>query len=130
MTASLSQNVVSSITVVTFNRGRSLRDERLRGDWGDGRRERNEGAPTTSLVTTRNGSWIFGVGTDWDRAVARTLGANQTMVHQFLTNVGSTYWVQRQNAPTPLSGATVTINDTAPSNDKYDLSIVEVLPSP
>jgi hypothetical protein len=51
------------------------------------------------------------------------------MVHQFLANVGSTYWVQRQNSVTPLSGTTVTINDTAPTNDKYDLSIVEILPA-
>ena len=88
------------------------------------------GAPTASLVTTRNNSWVFGVGTDWDAAVARTVGANQSLVHQFLTNVGSTYWVQRQNSVTPLSGTTVTINDTAPTGDKYNLSMVEILQAP
>ena len=72
----------------------------------------------------------IGVGTDWDAAVARTVGGNQSLVHQFLTNVGSTYWVQRQNSVTPLSGTTVTINDTAPTSDKYDLSMVEVLQAP
>ena len=85
------------------------------------------GAPAASLVTTRNNSWVFGVGTDWDRAAARTVGLNQTMVHQFMPSVGSTYWMQRQNNPTPLMGTTVTINDTAPTNDKFNLSIVEVL---
>jgi hypothetical protein len=50
------------------------------------------------------------------------------MVHQYLALVGDTYWVQRQNAPTPTSGTNVTINDTAPAADRYDLSIVEVLP--
>ena len=130
MTANLSQNVVSSITVVTIKGADSSGTNGSGAIGATAGASAGTGAPTTSLVTTRNGSWIFGVGTDWDRAVARTLGANQTMVHQFLTNVGSTYWVQRQNAPTPLSGATVTINDTAPSNDKYDLSIVEILPSP
>ena len=130
VTANLSQNVVSSITVVTIKGADSSGTNGSGAIGATAGASAVTGAPTTSLVTTRNGSWIFGVGTDWDRAVARTLGANQTMVHQFLTNVGSTYWVQRQNAPTPLSGATVTINDTAPSNDKYDLSIVEILPSP
>ena len=84
------------------------------------------GAPTASLVTTRANSWVFGVGNDWDRAVARTLGPNQTMVHQFLATVGDTYWVQRQNNPTPAAGTTVTINDTAPTTDRWNLSIVEV----
>jgi hypothetical protein len=80
-------------------------------------------------VSTRNGSWVFAVGTDWDKAVARTIGANQSMVHQALSSVGSTYWVQRQNAVTLLSGATVIMNDTAPTTDKFNLASVEVLPA-
>ena len=84
------------------------------------------GAPTASLVTTRANSWVFGVGNDWDNTVARTLGPNQTMVHQSLPSVGDTYWVQRQTNPTPVVGTTVTINDTAPTNDRWNLSIVEV----
>jgi hypothetical protein len=35
-------------------------------------------------MTTSNGSLIVGVGNDWDNAIARTLGANQTLVHQYL----------------------------------------------
>jgi len=87
------------------------------------------GGPAASLVTTRNTSWVFGVGNDWDNAIARTPGANQSLVHEFLSPSGDTYWVQKQNATTPLSGTTVTINDTAPTGDRYNLSIVEVLPS-
>src|SRR5215467_4738385 len=34
-----------------------------------------------------------------------------------------------QNAPTPSSGTTVTINDTAPTQHRYDLSICEFLPA-
>ncbi len=30
------------------------------------------GAPTATLITTRNNSWVFGVGNDFDNAVART----------------------------------------------------------
>jgi hypothetical protein len=130
VTANLSQNVVSSITVVTFTGADPSGTNGSGAIGATGGGSGASGAPTASLVTTRNNSWVFGVGTDWDAAVARTLGSSQTMVHQFLTNVGSTYWVQRQNSVTPLSGTTVTINDTAPTGDKFDLSIVEILKAP
>src|SRR5262249_1652157 len=42
------------------------------------------GAPTASLTTTRANSWVFAVGNDWDNAIARTVGANQTLVDQSL----------------------------------------------
>jgi hypothetical protein len=88
------------------------------------------GVPTATLTTTRPGSWIWGVGTDWDAASARTVGPNQTMTDQFLAPAGDTYWVQRQNAPTPTSGTAVTINDTAPTTDRFDLAVIEILPAP
>jgi hypothetical protein len=72
----------------------------------------------------------LGVGNDYDNAIARTVGVNQTLVHQFLAPFGDTYWVQRQNAATPASGTIVTINDTAPAGDQFNLSIVDVLPHP
>ena len=56
----------------------------------------------------------------------RTPGSGQSLVHQCLTPSGDTYWVQMQNAPTALSGTNVTINDTAPTGDRYNLTIVEV----
>ena len=49
------------------------------------------------------------------------------MTHQFLSSSGDTFWVQRQNAPTSTAGTFVTINDTAPTSDRYNLSICEVL---
>ncbi len=86
-----------------------------------------KGAPTATLVTTQNNSWVFGVGNDYDNAIARTPGAGQSLVHQLLSATGDTYWMQMQNSPTPLSGTSVTINDTAPAGDRYNLSIVEVV---
>jgi hypothetical protein len=88
------------------------------------------GAPTASLTTTRNGSWVVGVGNDYDNAINRTAGTTQTLVHQDLTPTGDTYWVQMQTAPTPWSGTRVTINDAAPTTDRYNLSICEVLSAP
>ena len=35
--------------------------------------------------------------------------------------------MQQQSNPTPLSGTGVTINDTAPTGDRYNLGMVEVL---
>ena len=129
VTGTLSQSEASSITVVSFV-GVDTTGTGGSGAIGAvGGASASSGAPSASLVTTRNNSWVFGVGTDWDKALTRTVGPNQTMIHQALASVGSTYWVQSQTNPTPLSGTTVTINDTAPTTDKYDLAIVEVKPS-
>ncbi|HWZ65731.1 MAG TPA: galactose oxidase-like domain-containing protein [Patescibacteria group bacterium] len=87
------------------------------------------GAPSASLTTTRANSWVWGVGTDWDAAIARTVGANQTKVDEFLAPVGDTYWVQRQTNVTSAAGTAVTINDTAPINDRWNLSLIEILPA-
>ena len=62
------------------------------------------GAPTASLVTTRNNSWVFGVGNDWDGPYCTNCRAR---IRPWCTNSGypylDTFWVQRQNATTPLS---------------------------
>jgi hypothetical protein len=129
--ATLSQSVVSSMTVVSFT-GADPSGTNGSGAIGAvGTANAKTGAPSASLVTTRNGSWVFGVGNDFDNAIARTVGTGQTIVHQdVVTSTGDTYWVQMQTATTPLSGTTVTINDTAPTGDRYNLSICEILPAP
>jgi hypothetical protein len=129
VTATLSQSVAASITVVTFTGADAT------GMGGSGAigaastNNANPGAPTASLITTRSNSWVFGVGNDWDNGIGRTIGANQTMVHQYLATIGDTYWVQRQTSTTPTAGSTVTINDAAPTTDRYNLSICEILPA-
>lgn len=127
VSATLSQSVVSSMTVLSFA---GVDTSGTSGSGAIGAfasANSRSGAPTASLITTRNGSLVLGVGNDFDNAVARTPGPGQSLVHQYLTPTGDTYWVQMQTAPTPLSGTTVTINDTAPTTDRYNLSIVEVL---
>ena len=129
VTATLSQSVLSSITVISFTGADAT------GTGGSGAigatasKSAASGAPTATVVTTRNNSWVFGVGNDYDKAIARTVGANQTLVHQDLTSAGDTYWVQMETSPTPAGGTSVTINDTAPTTDDYNLSVVEVLPA-
>jgi chitodextrinase len=87
------------------------------------------GAPSVSLTTSRPGAWVWGVGSDWDKAVARTVGANQTKVSEYLAPAGDTFWTQRQTAPTPTAGTSVTLNDTAPTADRWNLAAAEVLPA-
>ena len=92
------------------------------------------GAPSASLITTRANSMVFGVGNDPSAATARTLGPNQTLLDLNLISAAlqlqapSTTWVQQQTSSIANSGTNVTINDTAPTADAYNLSIVEVLP--
>src|SRR5689334_19804136 len=129
VTASLSHSVSSSISVLSFA-GADATGSNGSGAIGATKSaSAASGAPSASLTTTRANSWVLGVGNDYDNPIVRTLGANQTLINQFLPSVGDTYWMQRQNAPTPATGTNVTINDTAPTGDRYNLSIVEVLPS-
>jgi beta-lactam-binding protein with PASTA domain len=87
------------------------------------------GAPTIALTTTKANSLVFGVGNDWDNAVARTVGSGQTMIHQYVDSVtGDTYWVQRRTAVVATSGTSVTINDTAPTIDRWNYASVEIVP--
>jgi galactose oxidase-like protein/Big-like domain-containing protein/Kelch motif protein len=88
------------------------------------------GAPAVTLTTTKAQSLIYGVGNDWDSATGRTLGTGQTLVHQWLdTATGDTFWLQRISALTGTAGSQVTINDTAPTGDRWNLSAVEVVGS-
>lgn len=93
-------------------------------------RSASSGAPSVSLTTTKASSLIYGVGNDYDRAVARTLGTGQVLVHQWLdTSLGDTYWAQATSAHVASSGTVVTLNDTAPTSDQWNFSAVEVLSS-
>jgi hypothetical protein len=87
------------------------------------------GAPSASLITTRGGGWVWAVGNDWDNAITRTLGPEQTLVDQYLSSKGDTFWTQRRTGPTPLPGTTVVINDTAPTTDRWNLALIEVPPA-
>ena len=87
------------------------------------------GAPSATLTTTSAGSLVWGVGDDWDAAVARTPGSGQTVFDTDLASVGDTYWVQSRSGAAGAAGSPVAINDTAPSGDRFDLSTVEIAPA-
>jgi hypothetical protein len=87
------------------------------------------GAPSVSLTATRTGSWVWGVGTDWDRALARTVGNGQTLSDQYLAPAGDTYWVQSQSSAGNTAGSSASLTDTSPTGDRWDFAAVEILPT-
>ena len=87
------------------------------------------GAPDIPLANVKSGSWVFAVGNDPDRAIARTPVSGQVVVHQRVdTQVGNTYWVQSTGAPSTVSG-TVDIHDTAPTADHWNYAAVTIVSS-
>ncbi len=125
-TATFSQAAPASITVVSLSGvdGSGTNGSGAIGATASG--SANPGAPTATLSTTRANSWVFGVGNDWDRSTARTIGPNQTMIHEHAASAHA-FWVQRATSPTAASGTSVTLNDTAPTADRFNMTIVEVL---
>jgi hypothetical protein len=129
VTATLSQSVAASLTVMSFKGVDTTGTDGSGAIGATASGNANPGAPTATLITTRNNSLVVGVGNDWDTATGRTLGGGQTLVHQYLASVGDTYWVQRTSVPVAASGTSVTISDSAPTNDRYNLTICEILVS-
>ena len=88
------------------------------------------GAATVPVKATEAGSLVFAVGHDWTNASARTLASGQTLLHQYLdTGAGDTTWTQYTSAATANGGETVTMSDTAPTKDEWNMAAVEVRPA-
>lgn len=86
-------------------------------------------APSISLVATKAGSLVWAIGHDWDRAVGRVVGTNQTLVRQWVdTSTGDTYWVQSWGSTVSAAGSTITLNVTSPTNDRWNFASVEIVP--
>jgi hypothetical protein len=96
------------------------------GIGADGTFHSASGAPTGSITTTQDNSWVWGVGFDPKAAKNRTVGSGQVLFSQ--TKISSTTsWVQSTINPTPTAGTSVTINDSAPAAHPYNLVLVEIL---
>lgn len=89
----------------------------------------SSGAPKGSLTTTRALTWVFAVGGDWLHSTLRTPGAGQRIIHQATDHDADQerFWVQARNAPTAKAGTLVTINDTKPVKDPFNLVLVEIV---
>jgi YD repeat-containing protein len=133
VSVSLNNNVTTSVTVVSFL-GADTSSNGAGAIGAASSASAATGAPSASLITTRQNSLVFGVG-DSQQGTARTAGTNQTLVHQFTSGCppnpcifgeAAALWVQRANNSTSNSGTSITINDTAPTNQPYNLSIAEI----
>lgn len=130
VTAALSQPLACSMTVISFT-GVDPSGSNGAGAIGAiSNVSAASGAPGASLTTTRNNSLVVGVGNDFDNAIARSPAAGQALLHQYLSAAGDTYWVQMPTSAVALSGAKVSVNDTAPTGDRYNLAICEILANP
>lgn len=86
------------------------------------------GAPSKSLTTTADNSWVWAVFDDWTNNVTPTTPAGQT--RQAINNNagdGDTGWVQSQTNATSSSGTNVTINNTSPTTDVWNGVIIELM---
>jgi hypothetical protein len=92
-----------------------------------GRAGGQSGAPSIYLPGVIAGDWVFAVGNDWDRAIARVPATGQVLVHQRVdTQVGDTFWVQSTTGPSQANGL-VTIADTSPTTDQWNFASVEIV---
>jgi hypothetical protein len=86
------------------------------------------GTPSVKLTTKGEGSYVIAVGHDWDRTIAHTLGPNQVMLHQYLDTMSEdTTWSQYKGQITGAAKSEVTMNDRAPTTDRWDMAAVEIL---
>lgn len=85
-------------------------------------------APSVSLTTTRAGSFVYGVANDRG-AVARTAGALQDIVHQFVdAAAGDTFWTQRRTLAVGAASTLVVLNDAASAVNRWNFAAIEIVP--
>jgi hypothetical protein len=86
------------------------------------------GTESVSVTTTAAGSQIFGVGEDYSNALSRSVGSGQYLLGQWVdTGPGNTFWTQTTFGPTSATGTKVTLNETAPTGDIWNMAAAEVL---
>jgi hypothetical protein len=90
-----------------------------------------KGAPFGQITTQNSCGWVWAVGNDPAAGVKRTPGSGQniwttTTVNGNVYGAPSTFWLQSTTTPTAAANTLVTINDTAPANDPYNLALLEV----
>jgi RHS repeat-associated protein len=83
--------------------------------------------PAVSLTTTQPHSLVWAAGEDPTHAGTLTPANGQALVHQEAdTKVHATYWAQDVTKPVATANTTVTIADTLPATDHWNLAAVEI----
>lgn len=90
----------------------------------------HSGAPNVSLKSTEANSWIWATGFDWDNSSKIVVGSNQNLVDSYVYRGESiSSWTQDQSNPSSSAGQQITMNDTSPTQDRWDFAAIEILPS-
>ncbi|MGJ0482958.1 MAG: Ig-like domain-containing protein [Methylomicrobium sp.] len=114
-------NYGQSLTVMAFKAGTGIGTSMAGGG--------PNGAPAVTFTSTRAGARAFGVANNYDHPVAPTLAAGQTQQHLWIdSGVGDAYWLQSQTTAAAIAGATISVEDTAPTTDHWNMAAVEVYP--
>jgi RHS repeat-associated protein len=87
----------------------------------------NSTHPAVSLTTKQPHSLVWAAGEDPTHASTLTPVSGQAIVHQDAdTTVHATYWAQNAAKAVATANTTVTIADTLPSTDHWNLTAVEI----
>ncbi len=79
------------------------------------------------LVTQGTGSLVYGVGLDWATVSARTVGAGQTKLREYVPLPFIASWVQRLNGVAGAAGSSVTLTTTAPTSNAWNMAAIELM---
>jgi len=85
-----------------------------------------KGTPHGTLTTTTANTWVFAIGADWVTYAAPTASSGQLIVSDVNAPGSKTVWLQATDTLTATSGTSVTISDTKPTTDPYDLLLVGI----
>jgi hypothetical protein len=83
------------------------------------------GAPKVTLKTTHIDAWVIAMGDNWAHAVTPTPVTGQYLVSR-VTDSTDTFWAQATTPLVATAGTSVTISDTTPTTNPWDLFVLEV----
>ena len=83
------------------------------------------GRPSVTVTTSSAISKVFAVGDDSASSTPRTPAPHQVLLEQVLSRQRSTYWLQTTQA-TVAAGTSVTILDTKPRSDPFNVAAIEI----
>lgn len=97
------------------------------GAAGTGKKSGNLASPSVTVTTTKPGSMVLAVGSDWSEPATRKLPADQTMLHEDVSGPnGDSYWAQRLNGLV-AEPRSVTLGALSPPDHDCNMVAVEVL---
>ncbi len=97
---------------------------------GVGKMSNRVAAASVSLTTTRAGSIVEAVGSDWDGSIPRTLPTGQTLLHENVsTHNNDNYWTQGLSDKVAKPGP-VSLSVTEPTDHACNMAAIEILQAP